>query len=78
MSSIELEPQDLPEPASPNHGMTPAAWVLSVGIVIAFLAAGVGMMISTMWLIWVGIAIAVVALASGAALRALGYGQPLR
>jgi len=78
MSSIELEPQDLPDPSSPNHGMTRAAWVLNVGIVIAFVTAGVGMMIGAMWLIWVGIAIAVVSLASGAALRALGYGQPLR
>jgi len=78
MSSIELEPQDLPDPTAPNHGKTRAAWVLNVGVVIAFILAGVGMMIGATWLIWVGVAVAVVSLASGAALRALGHGQPLR
>lgn len=78
MSSVELEPQDLPDPTAPNHGMTLAAWVLNSGIVVAFILAGVGMMIEVGWLMWVGGAIAVLSLAAGAALRALGYGQPLR
>ncbi|MGC4173731.1 HGxxPAAW family protein [Demequina sp.] len=78
MSSVHLEPQDLPDAAAPNHGMTLAAWVLNSGIVIAFLVGGIGMMVGAMWAIWVGIAIAVLSLAAGATLRALGHGQPLR
>ena len=78
MSSVHLEPQDLPDPASPNHGMTLAAWVLNVGIVVGAIAAGIGMMIEVGAVLWTGVAIIGLALVAGGALRALGYGQPLK
>jgi len=78
MSSVHLEQQDLPDSAAPNHGMTLAAWALNAGIVLAFLVAGIGMMVETMWLVWIGVAIAAISLIAGGVLRALGYGQPLR
>ncbi len=78
MSSVHLEPQDLPDPASPNHGMTLAAWVLNVGIVIGAIVSGTGMMIEAGAVLWTGVVIIGLALISGGVLRALGYGQPLK
>jgi len=78
MSSVQLEPHDLPEPAAANHGMTVAAWVLNTGLVIAAIVVGVGMMLERDIVTWIGVALAVLALISGAVLRALGHGQPLR
>jgi hypothetical protein len=78
MSSVQLEPTDLPDPAAANHGMTTAAWVLNGGLVFAALVIGVGMMIERDVVTWIGVALAVVSLIAGAVLRALGHGQPLR
>lgn len=78
MSSIQLEPQDLPDSAAPNHGMTLAAWVLNSGIVVGAIIAGVGMMLERTVVTWIGVAVCVVALIAGGVLRALGYGQPLK
>jgi len=78
MSSVHLEPQDLPEVAPHNHGRTTAAWATNVGLVLAALLASVGIAIPVWPLVWVGVGIAVVSLAAGAALRALGHGQPLQ
>ncbi|WP_062464792.1 HGxxPAAW family protein [Demequina soli] len=77
MSSIHLEPQDLPEIAPHNHGKTRAAWVTNVGLVIAALIMSVGIAIPVHPLTFAGIGVAVVSLAAGAVLRALGHGQPL-
>jgi len=77
MSSIQLEPQDLPDPAAPNHGMTRAAWVLNTGLVIAAIVIGVGMMLERDIVTWIGVALVVLALVAGGVLRALGHGQPL-
>ena len=77
MSSIEIAPEDLPEVAHANHGKTTAAWTTNVGLVIASLFIGFGIAIPVWALVWVGVAITVVSLAAGAALRALGHGQPL-
>ncbi|WP_062292107.1 HGxxPAAW family protein [Demequina phytophila] len=77
MSSVHLEPQDLPEIAPHNHGRTTAAWVTNWGLVIAALLMSVGIAIPVHPLTFVGIGVAVVSLAAGAALRALGHGQPL-
>jgi len=78
MSSVHLEPQDLPEVAPHNHGRTTAAWATNVGLVLAALLASVGIAIPVWPLVWVGVGIAVVSIAAGAALRALGHGQPLQ
>ena len=77
MSSVHLEPQDLPEVAPHNHGKTVAGWVTNVGLVIAAIIASVGIAFPVWPVVWVGIGVAVVAVAAGGALRALGHGQPL-
>lgn len=77
MSSIEIAPEDLPEVAPVNHGKTTAAWTTNVGLVIASLFIGLGLAFPVWPLVWVGAALVVVSLAAGAALRALGHGQPL-
>ncbi len=78
MSSQHLEPHQLPDPAPHNHGKTTAGWVTNSGIVVGAIVAGVGFMVPHAPSIWVGIGVVVVALAAGAALRALGHGQPLK
>ncbi|MDN4474262.1 hypothetical protein QQX09_00170 [Demequina sp. SYSU T00192] len=77
MSSVHLEPQDLPDVAPHNHGRTTAGWVTNVGLVLAAILVSVGIAIPVHAVTFTGIGVAVVALAAGAALRALGHGQPL-
>lgn len=77
MSSIEITPENLPDEAPINHGKTTAAWVTNAGLVIAAIVAGIGIAFPVWPVVWVGAGIAVVAMAAGAALRALGHGQPL-
>lgn len=77
MSSVHLEPQDLPEVAPHNHGRTNAAWVTNIGLVLAALLICIGIAWTIHPFTIAGIVIAVVAAAAGAALRALGHGQPL-
>ncbi|MFW7415019.1 HGxxPAAW family protein [Demequina sp. SO4-18] len=78
MSSIEIAPENLPEEAHPNHGKTTAGWVTNIGLIVAALVAAVGIAFPIWPVVWVGVGLAVVALAAGAALRALGHGQPLQ
>jgi len=78
MSSVNLEPQDLPEPAASNHGKTRAAWVLNTAIVVGGTAIGVGIAFDRHLLTWIGAGICVLGLIAGAVLRALGHGQPLK
>jgi hypothetical protein len=78
MSSVQLEPEDLPDPTSPNHGMTRAAWVLNTGLVVSSVVIGVGIMFDRPVLTWIGVSLAVLSLIAGGILRALGHGQPLR
>jgi hypothetical protein len=77
MSSVHLEPQDLPEIAPHNHGRTVAAWVTNTGLVIAAILVAVGIAIPVHAVTFTGIGLAVLSLAAGAVLRALGHGQPL-
>ncbi len=77
MSSVNLEPQDLPDVAPHNHGRTTAGWVTNAGLVLAAILIAVGIAWAVHPLTFTGIGIGVVALAAGAALRALGHGQPL-
>lgn len=78
MSSVHIEPQNLPDPAPYNHGKTIAAWVLSVGVSLGFLIGSFGIMIPNHVLTWIGVAVTLISLAAGAAMRALGHGQTLR
>ena len=77
MSSIHLEPQDLPEPANPNHGVTPAGIVLNTGLVISGTVVAVGVAFDLPVFTWIGIGLIVLSLVAGGVLRALGHGQPL-
>ncbi len=78
MSSVHLEPSDLPEAAPSNHGRTTAAWVTNIGLTIAALIIGFGILDPNIVLTIIGCVLVVASLAAGAALRALGHGQPLR
>jgi hypothetical protein len=78
MSSVNLEPEHLPEPASPNHGMTRAAWVLNSAVVVAAIVIGVGIAFDRQVLTWIGVSIGVLGLVAGGVMRALGHGQPLK
>ena len=71
MSSVHLEPQDLPDPAAANHGMTLAAWVLNSGLVIAAIVIGVGMMLERDIVTWIGVTLAVLALIAGGVTAAI-------
>lgn len=78
MSSIEIAPEDLPDEAYANHGMTTAGWVTNIGLMIAALVAAVAIAFPVWSVVWVGVGLAFVSVAAGAALRALGHGQPLK
>lgn len=78
MSSIEIGPEDLPDQDNANSGMTTAAWVTNVGIVVAVLVGAIGMAFPVWPVVWVGVGLVVVSLIAGAVLRALGHGQPLK
>jgi hypothetical protein len=77
MSSIHLEPQDLPDVAPHNHGRTQAAWVTNGSIMVGALLACVGFSISVAPLMWIGGAIIIIGCVAGGVLRALGHGQSL-
>ena len=76
--SDPADPENLPAMAPSNHGRTPAAWATNGLIVLAALIVAVGLIIPLFTVVWVGVGVFVAALAVGAALRALGHGQPLR
>lgn len=59
-----------------NEGMTPAAWVLSIGIMVAAVLVAVGMIATINALIIAGVVVGVVSLLASAAMRAAGMGQP--
>jgi len=77
MSSIEIEPHNLPDEAPHNHGRTTAAWVSNVGIAVGAVLVGFGIAIPNHVFTWIGGGLILLSLAAGAALRALGHGQAL-
>lgn len=78
MSSHQIDPQNLPEPANHNEGKTLAAWVTNGLIVLGSLIIAIGLMIPNLVWVWPGAAIIVIGLVVGAVLRGLGHGQPLK
>ena len=78
MSSVNLEPEHLPEPAASNHGRTTAAWVLNGTLVVAGTVIAFGIATDRQVLTWIGVSIGVLGLIAGGVLRALGHGQPLK
>lgn len=77
MSSVHIEPQNLPDEAPHNHGRTTAAWVANIGITIGAIIAAFGIAIPNHAFTWAGVGVIVISFAAGAALRALGHGQAL-
>lgn len=66
-------------PASPlNHGKTPAAWVMMVGVVAGAIVAAVGFTFSILALLIVGIVVIVLTVILSAVLRVMGFGQKAR
>ena len=75
MSSIEIEPENLPDPAPHNHGKTTAAWVANIGITIGFVLGAIGFSFSLGALLWGGVAIVVLSAVAGGIMRLMGKGQ---
>ena len=66
----------LPPAAPPtNHGHTTAAWTTTILVIVGFLAAAFGMVLTIDWLFWGGIALTVLGLVIGKVLQVMGYGQ---
>ncbi len=59
---------------SANHGNTPAAWTGVVLILVAFVVAGVGLMVESWPTFWVGVIIAPVGLIAAKVLSMAGHG----
>jgi len=57
-----------------GHGSTPAAWALSLSIIVGSIFAGIGMVTEIWVLVWIGAAFVPIALILGAVLKAKGYG----
>lgn len=57
-----------------GHGSTPAAWTLSITLIIGSIIAGVGFVLEMWFLAWIGAACAPLALILGLALKKAGYG----
>ena len=78
MTIHHIDPENLPAMAPNNDGRTPAAWATNGLIVLGALIAAIGFMIPLFAVVWVGAGVVVAALVVGAAMRALGHGQPVR
>lgn len=59
-----------------NEGRTQAGWVLALGLMIAAVLVGAGLIAYLVWLWVAGLIVGAVSLAASAVLRAIGRGQP--
>jgi hypothetical protein len=64
-----------PSPPPMNHGHTTAAWTTTFLVIVGFLVAALGMVLSISWLFWTGVVITVLGLLLGKVLQVMGYGQ---
>lgn len=63
-------------PAAPlNHGQTPAAWVMLIGVIAGAIATALGMAMSSTILLLAGIAVMVLTVIVSVIMRAVGLGQ---
>ena len=61
---------------SDNHGNTPAAWTVVIVVLVAFVVAGVGLMMLNWVVFWVGVALAPIGIVAGVILSKIGHGAP--
>jgi ABC-type bacteriocin/lantibiotic exporter with double-glycine peptidase domain len=59
---------------SANHGNTPAAWTTVVVALLAFVVAGIALMVGSWPMFWVGVALAPVAVVIGKIMSMMGHG----
>ena len=57
-----------------GHGSTPAAWALSLTIIVGSIIAGLGMVLQVWVMVWIAILFLPLALTLGLVLKAKGYG----
>ncbi|GAA1147430.1 HGxxPAAW family protein [Nesterenkonia lutea] len=57
-----------------GHGSTPAAWALSITIMVGAILAGIGMVTQVWVLVWIAAVFLPVAIILGVVLKAKGYG----
>ena len=57
-----------------GHGSTPAAWALSLTIIVGSIIAGLGMVLQVWVMVWISILFVPLALILGVVLKAKGYG----
>lgn len=57
-----------------GHGSTPAAWSLSISIMVGSIIAGIGMVTQVWVLVWISILFLPLAIVLGLVLKAKGYG----
>ncbi|MGJ9372161.1 HGxxPAAW family protein [Nesterenkonia sp. CF4.4] len=57
-----------------GHGSTPAAWALSLTIIVGSIIAGLGMVLEIWIMVWISILFIPLALVLGVVLKAKGYG----
>lgn len=66
-----------PGPPPANHGHTQAAWLMTGGVLLGFLIAGIGVGIAHTALIVSGLVVLALAIAISLVMRATGRGQPV-
>ncbi|MCH8559499.1 hypothetical protein LTH96_03520 [Nesterenkonia sp. LB17] len=57
-----------------GHGSTPAAWALSLTLIVGSIIAGLGMVLEVWVLVWISILFLPLAIILGLVLKAKGYG----
>ncbi|GAB4096257.1 HGxxPAAW family protein [Brachybacterium squillarum] len=65
----------VPPPPPHNEGKTPAAWTLSLGVVIGITLAALGMVIAMPALLVVGIVVAALSVVAGVVMSVVGLGK---
>lgn len=61
-----------------NHGQTPAAWAVSIIVMLAFLVGTLGVVFAQPIVFWIGVALLPVAGITGKVLQGMGYGAEPR
>jgi hypothetical protein len=59
---------------SDNHGNTPAAWTAVALGLVAFIVAGIGLMVGSWLTFWIGVGIGPFAVIVGSIMSKMGYG----